>query len=68
MAIKVKRERDYGFGDFKVEIGRELILVLGFYLGSNFGLYSKGDFLTERAEVGNGGLMEASSGGLSDNF
>ena len=68
LAIKVKRERDYGFGDFKVEIGRELILVLGFYLGSNFGLYSKGDFLTERAEVGYGGLTEANSGRLRDNF
>ena len=68
------KEREKGiidlgiFGDFKVERGRELILFLGFYLGSNFGLYSKRDFLTERAEVGNGGLTEATTGGLSDNF
>ena len=41
---------------------------LGFYLGSNFGLYSKEDFLTERAEESNGGLTEATSSGLSDNF
>ena len=29
------------FRDSKVERGRELILFLGFCLGSNFGLYSK---------------------------
>ena len=56
------------FRDFKVEIGRELVLVLGFYLGSNFGLYSKGNFLTEMAEVGNRGLTKTTSGELSDNF
>ena len=37
-------------------------------MGSNFGLYSKEEFLTERVEVGNGGLTKATSGGLSDNF
>ena len=42
------------FRDFKVEIGRELVLVLGFYLGSNFGLYSKEEFLMEMAKVSNG--------------
>ena len=68
LAIKVKRGRDYGFGDSKVERGRELVLFLGFYLGSNFGLYSKGDFLTKMADVGNGGLTKATPGGLSDNF
>ena len=45
-----------------------MLLFLGFYLGSNFGLYSKGDFLIEMVEVGNGGLTEATLGGLSDNF
>jgi len=30
--------------------------------------YSKGDFLTERKDVGNGGLTEATTGELSDNF
>ena len=62
-----------GLGIFwgsKVEKGRELVsfFFLGFYLGSNFDLYSKEEFLMERAEVGNGGLTEATSGGLSDNF
>ena len=60
------------FRDSKVERGRELVLLFrvlfGFYLGSNFGLYSKGDFLTKRSEVGNGGLTEATPCGLSDNF
>ena len=57
------------FWGSKVEKGRELIsFFLGFYLGSNFGLYSKEEFLTERAEVGNGGLTNANSSGLSDNF
>ena len=57
------------FRDSKVEReGESLFFLLGFYLGSNFGLYSKGDFLTEIAELGNGGLMEATLGGLSDNF
>ena len=54
------------FKDSKVERGRELFL--GFYLVSNFGLYSKEDFLTETAKVGNRGLTEATSGGLSDKF
>ena len=57
LAIKVKRERE-----------RACLYFLGFYLGSNFGLYSKEEFLTERVEVGNGGLTKATSGGLSDNF
>ena len=61
-----------GLGNFrnsKVEREREsLFFLLRFYLGSNFGLYSKGNFLTERAEVGNGGQTEATSSGLSDNF
>ena len=52
----------------KVERGRELVPFFRFYLRFNFGLYSKEDFLTEGAEVGNGGLMEATLGGLSDNF
>ena len=56
------------FGGSKVEGRRELVPFLGFYLCSNFGLYSKGDFLTERAEVGYGGLTEANSGRLRDNF
>jgi len=56
------------FGDSKVKRGRELVLFLGFYLGTNFGLYSKWDFLTEKAKVGNGGLTEATLSGLSDNF
>ena len=56
------------FRDSKVERGREFILFLGFYLGSNFDLYSKGDFLIEMAKVGNRDLTEATLGGLSDNF
>ena len=40
----------------------------GFYLGSDFGLYSKRDFLTERAEMGNECLTEGTSGGLNDKF
>ena len=56
------------FRDSEVERGRELVLFGEFYLGSNFGLYSKGDFLTERTKVGNGGLTGATLGGLSDNF
>ena len=56
------------FGDSKIERGRELILFLGFYLDSNFDLYSKGDFLMEMVEVGNRDLTEATPGGLSDNF
>ena len=40
----------------------------GFYLSSNFGLYSKGDFLMERAEVGNGCLIEGTSSRLSEKF
>ena len=56
------------FGDSKVKRGRELVLFLGFYLGTNFGLYSKWDFLMERAKVGNEGLTEATPCGLSDNF
>ena len=39
-----------------------------FYLGSNFGLNSKGDFLTKRAEVDNGFLTEGILGELSDKF
>ena len=39
-----------------------------FYLGSNFGLNSKGDFLTKRAEMGNGFLIEGILGGLNDKF
>ena len=58
------------FWGSKVEKGRELVsfFFLGFYLGSNFGLYGKEEFLTEMAEVGNGGLMETTLSGLSDNF
>lgn len=56
------------FRDSKVERGRELVLFGEFYLGSNFGLYNKGDFLTERTKVGNGCLTEVISGGLSDKF
>ena len=57
------------FRDSQVEReGESSFYFLGFCLSSNFGLYSKGDFLTEMAEVGNGGLTEATSGGLSDNF
>ena len=44
------------FRDSKVERERERessFFFLGFYLGSNSSLYSKGDFLMERAEVGN---------------
>ena len=53
-------------GGSKVERGRELILFLGFYLGSNFGLLN--DFLMEKAKVSNGGLTKATPGGSSDNF
>ena len=57
------------FRDFKVKRRRELILLFGgFYLGYNFGLYSKVDFLTEMAMVGNGCLTEGTSGGLSGKF
>ena len=57
------------YGGSKVENGREPVsFFLGFYLGSNFCLYNKEDFLTEMAEVGNGGLTDGTSGGLSDNF
>ena len=52
---KVERERE-----------RELVLLGGFYLCSNFGLYSKENLLTERAEVSNECLMEGSLDGLSD--
>ena len=45
-----------------------MFFFLGFYLSSNFGLYSKGDFLTKMVEVGNEGLTKATFGGLSDNF
>ena len=52
------------FSDSEVERGRELILLFGgFYLGSNFGLNSKGDFLTKMSEVGNGCLTEGTLGG-----
>ena len=40
------------FGASKVERGREFILFLGFYLGSNFGLLN--DFLMEKAKVSTG--------------
>ena len=59
LGILRKRERER-------ERERELVLFGGFYLCSNFGLYSKENFLTERAEVSNGCLMEGSSDGLSD--
>ena len=45
--------------------GESSFYFLGFYLGSNFGLYSKGDFLTEMVEMGNEGLIEAFSKDLS---
>ena len=57
------------FGVLRYRKGESLFFFfLGFYLGSNFGLYSKEEFLMEMAEVGNGGLTEVTSGGLSDNF
>ena len=61
-----------GLGIFwgsNVEKGRELVpFFQGSIWVSNFGLYSKEEFLMEKAKVGNGGLMEATSSGLSDNF
>ena len=45
--------------------GESSFYFLGFYLGSNFGLYSKGDFLTKMVEMGNEGLIEAFSKDLS---
>ena len=56
------------FRDSEVERERACSSFWGFYLGSNFDLYSKGDFLTKMAEVGNRYLMESTSGGLSDKF
>ena len=56
------------FRDSEVERERACSSFWGFYLGSNFDLYSKGDFLTKMADVGNGYLMESTSGGLSDKF
>ena len=57
------------FKDSEVERGRELVLL---FRGSIwiliFGLYSKGDLLTEMAEVGNGCLTKGTSNGLSDKF
>ena len=57
------------FKDFEVERGRELVLL---FRGSIwiliFGLYSKGDLLTEMAKMGNGCLMEGTSDGLNDKF
>ena len=56
------------FRDSEVERGRELVLFGEFYLGSNFGLYNKGGFLTERTKVDNGRLTEVISSGLSYKF
>ena len=54
------------FRDYQVEReGESSFYFLGFYLGSNFGLNSKGDFLTEMVEMGNEGLIEAFSKDLS---
>ena len=59
----------WGFlGILRQREGESSFFLLGFYLGSNFGLYSKGDFLTEMTKVGNRGPTEATSSGLSDNF
>ena len=55
-------------GILRYREGESLFFLLGFYLGSNFGLYRKKDFLMERAEVGNGDLTKATSNGLSNNF
>ena len=40
------------FRDSEVERERACSSFWGFYLGSNFDLYSKGDFLTKMVEVG----------------
>ena len=56
------------FRDFGVERGRELVLLFGGSIWVLIGLYSKGYFLTERAEMGNRCLMEGTIGGLSDKF
>ena len=57
-----------GFGVLRWKEGESSFLFLEFYLGSNFGLYSKRDFLTKMAEVGNKSLTEATTSWLSGNF
>ena len=56
------------FRDFRVETGRELVLLFGGSIWVLIGLYSKMDILTEMTEVGNGCLTEVTSGELSDKF